>query len=104
MKIEPDFCFLQSYGSQRSWLVEFQRPWLNMGKEAPMLSSTEATYEMSALIRNAHPDARVIVAETPVNPEGKYSKLYLLGNSGPVKRNKLHLDKSGASQKGDIKD
>ncbi len=73
---------------------------LTWEKEAPMLSSTEATYEMSALIRNAHPDARVIVAETPVNPEGKYSKLYLLGNSGPVKRNKLHLDKSGASQKG----
>jgi len=59
---------------------------LTWNKESPLLSSTGATYEMSALIRNAHPDARVIVAEISVKPDGKLSKLFLLGNSGPVKR------------------
>lgn len=62
---------------------------LTWGKETPMLSSTVGTFEMSALIRNAHPDARVIVAETPMNSKELYSRLYLLGDSGPVKRNKL---------------
>jgi len=71
---------------------------LTWEKEVPLLSSAGASYVMSALIRNAHPDARVIVAEIPVNPDGKYSKLYLLGNSGPIKRNKLQKDRGGASQ------
>jgi hypothetical protein len=60
---------------------------LTWEKEIPMLSSVSASFVMSALIRNAHPDARVIVAEIPDNPNEKHSKLYLLGNSGPVKRN-----------------
>ena len=55
-------------------------------KESPLLSTAKAKFVMSALIRNAHPDARVIVAEIPIDPIGLYSKLYLLGNSGPVRR------------------
>jgi hypothetical protein len=62
---------------------------LTWKKEVPMLSSESSTFVMSALIRNAHSDARVIVAEIPINRNEKYSKLYLLGNSGPVKRNNL---------------
>ena len=59
---------------------------LTWQKEAALLSSTSSSYEISALIRNAHPDARVIVAEIPNNTTDNISKLYLLGNSGSVKR------------------
>lgn len=55
-------------------------------KESPLLSTAKAKFVMSAFIRNAHPDARVIVAEIPIDPIGLHSKLYLLGNSGPVRR------------------
>jgi len=71
---------------------------LTWEKEVPMLSSASATFAMSALIRNAHQDARVIVAEISVKPNEKYSKLYLLGNSGPVKRNHVPKDRIDASQ------
>ena len=66
--------------------------------EDPLLSSQSSTFVVSALIRNAHPDARVIVAELSVNPAIKYSKLYLLGNSGPVKRNLNQKDGRIVSQ------
>jgi hypothetical protein len=82
--------------------------WWNSGdngltwkKEDPLLSSGSATFVMSALIRNAHPDARVIVAEISGNPDEKYSKLYLLGNSGPVKRGLAQKD--GSSVRQDLK-
>lgn len=61
-------------------------------KEEPLLSTTKAKFVMSAFIRNAHPDARVIVAEIPIDPIGLHSKLYLLGNAGPVKRTQSQKD------------
>ena len=67
---------------------------LTWKKEDPLLSSQSSTFVVSSLIRNAHPDARVIVAELSVNPAIKYSKLYLLGKSGPVKRRFVPKDKS----------
>lgn len=55
-------------------------------KERILLSAEHNQLVMSALIRNAHPDARVIAAELAADPSDLSSKLYLLGNSGPVSR------------------
>ena len=63
---------------------------LTWKKEAALLSSTGSSYTLSALIRNAHPDARVIVAEISNDLTVKNSKLYLLGNSGAVKRDAIN--------------
>ncbi|HDY69086.1 MAG TPA: hypothetical protein ENH85_15010, partial [Candidatus Scalindua sp.] len=43
----------------------------------------------SAIIRNAHPDARVIISG---NHKGDYKKMYLVGDNGPVKRLKVEAD------------
>jgi len=40
----------------------------------------------SAFIRNAHPDARMIVAEKPKKSE--WRRMYLLGDKGPVNRSR----------------
>ena len=39
----------------------------------------------SAIIKNAHPDARVIISGNHI---GDYKKMYLVGNNGPIKRAK----------------
>lgn len=65
---------------------------INWDKGAPLLSVKKANLEMSALIRNAHPDAQVIVAEIPNDPISLYSKLYLLGDAGPVSRKQPQKD------------
>ncbi|HDY69090.1 MAG TPA: hypothetical protein ENH85_15030 [Candidatus Scalindua sp.] len=43
----------------------------------------------SALIRNAHPDARVIIYG---NHKGYFRKMYLVGDHGPIKRLKTEAD------------
>ncbi len=60
---------------------------INWKKENSFFSSAHSKFVMSALIRNAHPDARVIVGEIPDNPIGLYSKLYLYGEAGSITRN-----------------
>lgn len=60
-------------------------------KGRTLISADNAKYVMSALIRNAHPDARFMVAEIPDNPMQVVSKLYLFGDSGPVKRKALEI-------------
>jgi hypothetical protein len=55
-------------------------------QETPMITSKSGKYVMSSLIRNAHPDARVIVAEIPNIPMAVDSKMYLIGDHGPVRR------------------
>ena len=40
----------------------------------------------SAFIRNAHPDARIIVAEKP--KESEWRRMYLVGDKGPIGRSK----------------
>lgn len=43
----------------------------------------------TALIRNAHPDARVIISG---NNKGDYKKMYLIGDKGAIKRLKAEAD------------
>lgn len=53
-------------------------------KEQVLLRRKNANFATSSLIRNAHPNARIIVAER--QSETNYRKMYLLGDKGPIKR------------------
>ena len=46
----------------------------------------------TSLVRNAHPDARVIISG---NHKGDYKKMYLIGDKGPVQRSKSEADQIG---------
>ena len=56
----------------------------NKGKE--LLRSKNAAWSLTALIDNAHPDARIIVAEKLKS--SNWRKLYLVGDNGPIQREK----------------
>ena len=60
-----------------------------------LLRRDKSNWAISSIIRNAHPDAQVIVAEKPPGTDIRY--MYLLGDGGPVQR-----DKSEASLLGRI--
>jgi hypothetical protein len=50
---------------------------------------------LTAFIRNAHPDARIIVAGNNRADKDDYREMYLLGDDGPVKRPKAEADQTG---------
>mgnify|MGYP001026548531 CR=1 FL=1 len=55
-------------------------------KNKVFLQRKNSGFVISSLIDNAHPDARIVVGE---KEEGSYyRKMYLLGDHGPIKRNK----------------
>lgn len=49
-----------------------------------LLRREKSSFAISSLIDNAHPDAKLIVAER--EPGTDYRKMYLLGNNGPIQR------------------
>ncbi|GAL72681.1 BNR-4 repeat-containing protein [Jejuia pallidilutea] len=55
-------------------------------KAKVLLSKPKANFAISALIKNSHPDARIIVAQHKTGAKFKY--MYLLGDNGAVMRNK----------------
>jgi hypothetical protein len=55
-------------------------------KGAVLLRRKNASFVISSLIDNSHPDARIIVGEKV--PGTDYKKMYLLGDNGPIKRAK----------------
>lgn len=59
-------------------------------KSTVFLRKKNSGFAISSLIENAHPDARIIVAEK--EPGTDYRKMYLLGDKGPVKRNKKNAE------------
>jgi hypothetical protein len=69
---------------------------LTWGKESCLISSPNSSYVASALVRNAHPDGRMVVSEHNRAKNHLYRKLFLLGDSGPVGR-----PEEGASNLGD---
>ncbi|GMQ49456.1 BNR-4 repeat-containing protein [Vibrio sp. 10N] len=54
-------------------------------KSTELLRRAKSGWAMSAMISNAHPDARLFVAEK-AKGEKQWRKMYLLGDNGPVKR------------------
>ncbi len=69
---------------------------LTWGKESCLISSPGSGYVASALVRNANPDGRMAVSEHNGAQNHLYRKLFLLGDSGPVRR-----PEEGASNLGD---
>lgn len=55
-----------------------------------LLSRKDARFAISSLIKNPHPDARLIVAEK--QPETDVRRMYLLGDNGPVQRPKEEVE------------
>ncbi len=53
-------------------------------KGTVFLRRKDATFVISSLIDNPHPDARIIVGEKASGTD--YKKMYLLGDNGPIKR------------------
>lgn len=60
-------------------------------KGAVLLRRKNASFAISSLIDNPHPEARLIVAEKVRGTDVR--KMYLLGDNGPVKRNKNEIVK-----------
>ena len=56
-------------------------------KDKELLRRKNAGWALTSIIDNAHPDARIIVAEKPKGTN--WRRIYLLGDSGPIKRSKL---------------
>ncbi|RDV24691.1 hypothetical protein DXV75_12660 [Alteromonas aestuariivivens] len=55
-----------------------------------LLTSKNAEWALTALIDNAHPEARLIVAEKL--PGNQWHKIYLVGDNGPVPRARSEAD------------
>lgn len=55
-----------------------------------IISEKGANYSLTNMIRNAHPDARVIAAKKISGTD--YSELYVIGDKGPIKRAKVEAD------------
>ena len=51
-----------------------------------LISQKDTSFETTALVRNAHPDARMLVAGTIANQEHLYHPMYLIGDRGPLVR------------------
>ena len=83
-----DVRFLLSYQEEGSdavvawWTSDDGGKQFSKGQE--LLRLENAGLATSSLIRNAHPDARIIVAEIPPGLDTR--RMYLLGDRGPVKR------------------
>ncbi|MCM2680708.1 BNR-4 repeat-containing protein [Echinimonas agarilytica] len=68
-------------------------------KQTELLRAHNGSFSITSLIKNAHPDAQVLVAE---KARGKADrKIYLVGEKGPVQRPLLHatLDKDTSTFK-----
>lgn len=59
---------------------------LTWAKENCLIRSPSASYVVGALVRNAHPEGRMVVNENDRSQKHLYRKLFLLGDSGPVGR------------------
>jgi hypothetical protein len=60
-------------------------------KKGPvLLRRNNSGFAISSLIDNAHPDARIIVAEKKAGTD--FRKMYLLGDKGPIQRVKKEAD------------
>lgn len=59
-------------------------------KSKVFLQRKNSGFVISSLIKNAHPDARIIVGEKEKGTD--FRKMYLLGDNGPIKRAKKEVD------------
>ena len=55
-----------------------------------LFSNEGGTFDLSHFVRNAHPDARIVATQKIKGTD--YSRIYLLGDKGPVMRSKAEAD------------
>ena len=79
------------YGVVSWWHSEDGGSIFTKGEE--LLRRRSAGWAISSMINNAHPDARVLVAEK--SNQTDYRNMYILGDNGPVKRPKSEADHLG---------
>ena len=57
-----------------------------------LIKHKRTRFALTSLIRNAHPDARIIAAGNNRADKNDFREMYLLGDNGPVKRLKAEAD------------
>ncbi|MDU0352627.1 BNR-4 repeat-containing protein [Paraglaciecola aquimarina] len=82
-----DVTFVLGYEEQddgviANWHSQNSGEFFTKGKE--LLRRNKATWALTSIIENAHPDARMIVAEKQKGTD--WRKIYLVGENGPIKR------------------
>ncbi|MCP4642268.1 MAG: hypothetical protein GY851_17620, partial [bacterium] len=55
-------------------------------KGASLVSSPQTSYRVSTLVRNGHPDGRMVVTENRRGQDHPYKRMLLIGDNGPVQR------------------
>jgi hypothetical protein len=66
-------------------------------KNKVLLQKSKSNFAISALIENPHPDAQIIVAQHI--PGTRFKKMFLLGENGPVMRNKKEAQRLKIEEK-----
>ena len=69
----------------------------SFAKGEVLLSQKRTRYSLTSFIRNAHPDARIMVAANNRAEKDNFREMYLLGDKGPVKRPKAEADQPKVS-------
>ena len=59
---------------------------LQWEKESSLISSDKSDFIVGVLVRNAHPDAHVVVSEIAPKHDSPGRRMYLFGDHGPVRR------------------
>ena len=64
----------------------------SFSKGKVLLDRKRTRFSLTSMIRNAHPDARIMVAGSNRADKNDFREMYLLGDNGPVKRLKSEAD------------
>ena len=64
----------------------------SFSKGKVLLDRKRTRFSLTSMIRNAHPDARIMVAGSNRADKNDFREMYLLGDNGPVKRLKAGAD------------
>jgi len=64
----------------------------SFSKGETLIKRNRTRFSLTAMIRNAHPDARIVAAGNNNADKNDFRELYLLGDNGPVKRAKSEAD------------
>jgi len=69
----------------------------SFAKGESWISRKRTRFALSSMIRNAHPDARIIAAGNNNVDKNDFREMYLLGDNGPIKRPQSEADQRDGS-------
>jgi hypothetical protein len=64
----------------------------SFSKGETLIRHDRTRFALTSMIRNAHPDARIIAAGNNATDKNDFREMYLLGDNGPIKRAKAEAD------------